>query len=191
GRRRRYGTRTAVRRERRCRREPARAPAVRAWFGTLDLALLAQRLVEHDRDRGREIEAPDMLTRHRDTEDGIGMRGADRRGETAALASEDEQVVLPIAKRRVRARRARREAEEAAGRPSRLESLPVGMTMHVDVPPVVEAGAAKVPVVDGEAERVDQVERRAGGEAEPADRAGILGDLGGDEDDVHRSDLGL
>ena len=50
--------------------------------------------------------------------------------------------------------------------------------------PVVEPGAAAVAVVEVEAQRPDQPEPRPGRDARPADRAGVGGDLGLEEDDV-------
>src|SRR5881397_4083882 len=49
----------------------------------LHLPLLAQRLVEDDRHRGGEVEAPHVLARERDAEAGLGMRVADGGGEAA------------------------------------------------------------------------------------------------------------
>src|SRR5260370_14869875 len=82
----------------------------------LHLPLLAQRLVEDDRHRGGEVEAPYVLARERDAEGGLGVRAADGGGEAAALAPEDEEVVGAEGHRGVRARGARREAEEPARR---------------------------------------------------------------------------
>src|SRR6266699_3913142 len=65
------------------------------------------------------------------------------------------------------------------------ERLPARVLGEPHVRPVIEAGAAEMAVVDREAERIDQVERRGGGEADAADRAGVLRDLGRDQDDVH------
>ena len=57
---------------------------------------------------------------------------------------------------------------------------------HVDEVPVVDAGPAHTVLVDPEAERPDEVERRGRGRAEPGDVARVGRDLGLDEDDVER-----
>src|SRR5262249_8258071 len=110
---------------------------------------------------------------------------ADGGWEPTALAAEDEQVVLPVAERGVGTRGAGREAEEPSGRPCPRERLPARVAGEGDVGPVVEPRAPDVPVVDRESERVDQVETRSGGDAEPADGARVLRDLGCHQDDVH------
>ena len=50
--------------------------------------------------------------------------------------------------------------------------------------PVIQTGALQVAVVDGEAERVHQVEHRVRCPAEAGDGTGVGRDLGFDEDDV-------
>jgi hypothetical protein len=49
---------------------------------------------------------------------------------------------------------------------------------------IVEAGALQLPVLEGEAERLDEVQPRAGVGGEADDVAGIGRDLGMDEDDI-------
>jgi hypothetical protein len=56
--------------------------------------------------------------------------------------------------------------------------------LDVDLFPIIETGAFECPIVDRESEWLDQVERRTGGEAKPADVAGIGRNLRLDEDDV-------
>src|SRR5207253_1009042 len=78
----------------------------------------------NDGDRGGEVQAPDVLAGDRDAEGGVREGRADGGREPAALAAEDEQVVLAVARRGVRARGAGREAEEASGRPRGREGVP-------------------------------------------------------------------
>ena len=52
--------------------------------------------------------------------------------------------------------------------------------------PVIEAGALHLPLVEREAERLDQVQRGAGGKARTPGVAGVPVDLGMHEDDVDR-----
>jgi hypothetical protein len=51
--------------------------------------------------------------------------------------------------------------------------------------PVVKPRALQIPVVQAEAQRLDQVQRRAGGRACPGDVAGILRDFRADQHHVH------
>jgi hypothetical protein len=127
-----------------------------------------------------------MLARERDAERRVGVRRADVGRQAAALAAEDEEVVLAEADRRVGARRARGEAEEPPGPARGEERVPARVAAPADVRPVVEARAAQVPVVDGEAERIDQMQRLVGRHAEAPDRPRVLRDLGRNQDDVHQ-----
>src|SRR5207245_4967373 len=152
-----------------CRAGPSQPPPAaprpgRARARALHLPLLAQCFVEDDRHRSGEVEAPDVLARERDAEGGLRVRAADGGGEAAALAPEDEEVVGAEAHRGVRARGARREAEEPARRTRGEERLPARVPGEPHVRPVVEAGAAEMAVVDREAERIDRGEGRGGGE---------------------------
>ena len=67
---------------------------------------------------------------------------------------------------------------------SSLVLAPPGPWAQVDVFPVVEAGAAHLALVKREPERLDQVQRGAGGEAASAGVAGVPVDLGMHEHDV-------
>jgi hypothetical protein len=64
------------------------------------------------------------------------------------------------------------------------EALPIGMHFEVDVGPVVQSRAAQVAILEGEAQRADQVEARGGGGAKPRRGSGVLWNLRRDEDDV-------
>jgi hypothetical protein len=56
---------------------------------------------------------------------------------------------------------------------------------EVDQRPVVEPGALQVAVLEREAERLDQVQRRAGGGRQARGAAGVVRDLGVHQQDVH------
>ena len=58
--------------------------------------------------------------------------------------------------------------------------------MPLDVLPVIHARALELRVVEFEAERLDQVQRRARGRAQPRHVARVRRDFGFDQDDVHR-----
>ena len=67
------------------------------------------------------------------------------------------------------------------------EMREIEVPAHVDEVPVVDAGPAHTVLVDPEAERPDEVERRGGGRAEPGNVARVGRDLGLDEHDVERA----
>ena len=69
---------------------------------------------------------------------------------------------------------------------SSLVLAPPGPWAQVDVFPVVEAGAAHLALVKREPERLDQVQRGAGGEAASPGVAGVPVDLGIYQDDMDR-----
>jgi hypothetical protein len=81
--------------------------------------------------------------------------------------------------------RFRREEKETRLRfarpPQLLEGIP---EPDVNFLPVIESGPFQGAIVDGEPERLNQMQSRPGGEAEPADVAGIRRDFRLDEDDV-------
>lgn len=117
-----------------------------------------------------------------------GVRGEERLGKTFRLATEDKEVAVPELSVPIGARCFRGEEKPArAGRlrvEKRGERLPDG---HFHLAPVIEPGAAQRTIFQRKAERLDEVQMRAGREAEPADVAGIRRDLGLDENDVkHR-----
>jgi hypothetical protein len=56
--------------------------------------------------------------------------------------------------------------------------------LNFDVLPVVEPGAADLFVIEREAERFDEMEGRARREAETTSCAGVVGNFGGDENEV-------
>ena len=62
--------------------------------------------------------------------------------------------------------------------------LPVIMHAHIDVGPVVEAGAFEIAIVEREAEWADEVEPGERCGAEPRDCAGVGWNLGRDQHDV-------
>src|SRR5262249_19527474 len=76
--------------------------------------------------------------------------------------------------------------EEARFGQRRLERRERLVVVHLGAAPVIEAGAAQVPVVDAKAERLDEVQRTPGGHCQAADAAGVARDLGLDEHDAKR-----
>src|SRR5687767_13511402 len=54
-----------------------------------------------------------------------------------------------------------------------FESVPAGPDAQVDVLPVVEAGTADLPLIERKAERLDEMQRRTGGEARTARISGV------------------
>ena len=116
------------------------------------------------------------------------------RRQAVALTPEDQHVIR--AKRRLTNRRAgasREEAQPLLERSSPLlrgEMCEAGAQVRVhgqiDEVPVVEACAPHPALVQAEPEGLDEVQASAEGRGQAADRARVLGDLGVDEDDVHR-----
>ena len=62
----------------------------------------------------------------------------------------------------------------------------VRVNRQVHEVPVVEARAPHPALVQAEPQGFDEVQASAEGRGQAADRARVLGDLGVDEDDVHR-----
>ena len=56
--------------------------------------------------------------------------------------------------------------------------------MHLDLLPIVHAGALRLRVLKAEAEPANQVERYAGGSTKPGNRARIGGDFGFEKGDL-------
>ena len=110
--------------------------------------------------------------------------------QAAGLAAEDQHDILSSAERRIPelARRlGREEVRLAERRQLALERVPVGPDPQVDVLPVIEAGAFDLLLVERKAERLDEMQRRAGRQAGAAGVAGVPVNLGMNEDDVDAS----
>jgi len=55
-----------------------------------------------------------------------------------------------------------------------------------DLVPVVETGAAQIAIIDGEAERLDELQPAPGDRAQPSDVSGVGRYLRGDQNQVQR-----
>ena len=112
-------------------------------------------------------------------------------GEPARLAPEHEHDVLRRAERRVPEQPLALRREEprlAQRRQLALERLPARPGAQIDVLPVVESRALHLALVEGEAERLDEMQRRPGREAGAPRVAGVPVDLGMHQDDVNTHD---
>src|SRR5436190_11381902 len=112
---------------------------------------LPPRFVDGDSDRVREVEAAHAGT-HRNAQAHSGREfGEDRRGQPGRLASEDENIVLPINTVEERALSARGECVPAP-RASRIECRTAGGPIAVRAPAgvfvVIEPGALELAVVE-------------------------------------------
>ena len=117
---------------------------------------------------------------------------AQLRREADALAAEDQDGALRVAHVPEVARCAGAEEERLAQLGQRgFEGPPVGPHAGLDARPVVEPGAAHLALVEREAQRLDQVELRARGQAGAPGVAGVPVDLGLDEDDVEHPGAGV
>src|SRR5579884_945279 len=115
-------------------------------------------------------------------------------GQATGLAAEDEHDILRLAERRVpkKPRRFRREEERfAEPRQLLLERLPARPHSQIDVLPVVESCALHLALVEREAERLDEMQRRAGGETRPSGVAGVPVNLRMHENDVNHFALSI
>ena len=167
------------------------APGLSVTVSRIELRCLARHLVRRQRPRRREIERAQRRRRP------WGSRARDRpapsriaggsptlsRPKTSTVSSREGGVP-------VRARRRRREEPRLAERRQRArERLPRGPGVQLHARPVVEAGALDVLVIEGEAERLDEVQRGADGERGAAEVARVPVDLGLDEDEVEHAPL--
>ena len=64
--------------------------------------------------------------------------------------------------------------------------LPVRIAAEVEMIPVIHTGAAQMLFIKGKSERIDQMKNASGGNGKPADGSGVLGDFGGDKNDIER-----
>lgn len=77
-----------------------------------------------------------------------------------------------------------------AGRSAGEEFVEILPHPHGDVFPVIETGTANVLVLEGEAQRLDQMQGGTGRQAEPARSSGVVRDFGCDEDQVKHGGRG-
>lgn len=115
------------------------------------------------------------------------MLGEERFRKSARLAAADQEVAgledgVPVGSGSLGGE------EPGAGWRKDGEQIIEGIPeTQLDVFPIIEADAPDLSVVEGESERLDEMEGGAGGEAEPAGGTCIVGNLGMDQDEVeHR-----
>ncbi len=147
---------------------------------------LANGFVKNDTNGRREIKAARVF--HWDRKAFPGMLLEEALGKAAGFTSENEIVFLFEGSAPVRLLYLGGEKVETTlwtALPGQLsEAFPKS---DIDVGPIVEAGAAQGLLFDGKAERLDEVQARAGRKTKSADIARVGRDLRRDEYDVeHR-----
>lgn len=104
------------------------------------------------------------------------------RGAVALVAKKQAIAIgvgdLPKALRRL----GRQEPQPLGPQRTRPESIPVGVLMNIQGPPIVHACATKMAIRDLKTERVDQVKAGARQGTKPAHIARVLGNLGIEKD---------
>src|SRR5687767_3674943 len=171
-----------------CRKAASWRMIVSATIGGKQLfPTLAKRLVDGDADAGREVERSNTRRQdwHRDKPIAISLVKLGR--QPPGLTAEDQRDISADAERRVpyQSRRlGREEIRVAERRQLALERLPVRPDAHVDMLPIVEAGALDLTFVERKAERCDEVQHGARGETGSACITGVPVNLGVDEHDV-------
>ena len=150
---------------------------------------LPQSLVQHHAHRVRQVEAP-HVARHRDPVALLRVLLQDPRRQPVGLVPEDQHAVRLERRVPVVLGRVRREVQAAVAADRVPEREPVLVHPEIGLVPVVEAGALHVLLVQREAERADQVQRRVGGGAEARDVPGVGRDARFDEGDVQGHGVG-
>ena len=146
---------------------------------------MPQHLVEEDSHARRDVERAQRGVVHRQAHEPVAVAFAEALRNADALAPEDEHgpfrvAHLPQVAPRVGAREERLPELRQRG----LERVPRRPDPRLDPLPVVEAGSAHLALVEREAERLDEVQARAGREAGAAGVSRVPVDLGLDERDV-------
>src|SRR6185312_14414804 len=166
------------------RRPPAQLRPV-ARRGCLAPAPLPAGLVDGERHRRRQVQRAELRVSHRD---GDGLRAVARQQvlwQADALAPEDQDRGPRVGHLLKRPHAAGGEEERRPQRRQRaLEVVPARPDLGADARPVVEPGAPDLFVLEREAERTNEVQPRAGGQAGPPGVARVPVDLRLDEDDV-------
>ena len=141
-------------------------------------------LVEDDRDRVTQVQASDRADRW----DRPHMLSAayELGRQPNGLFPEDQRVAGVERRVQIRLWCVRRKQMNSTISVCFLERSERVVTANVHELPVVEPSAANRVVVDGEAERADEMKRGLGRAAGPRDRAGVGRNLRFDQDDVER-----
>src|SRR6266480_706722 len=108
--------------------------------------------------------------------------------QACGFRTEDQHVIFRVPYIGIEYSRFCRESEDASPGEVSATRVPVLVQFQFGNFMVVETGAPKLPVVDGETERLDQMQTCAGIRREPDHVAGVRRDLGLHEDDLkHRA----
>lgn len=147
---------------------------------------LAEGFVGDDGDGAGEVEGADGGGMDGDTEAGVWVCVEDGLWDSAGFRAEDEGIAWEVGDAGVEARGGGgiEPAAGGGGGQCGFAGGPRGVEVEGDGVPVIEAGAAEVAVIEGEAEGLDEVEVGSGGGAEAGDVAGIGGNFGIKEDDM-------
>ena len=124
-----------------------------------------------------------MLAGHGDFEKGVLVARIERLWQSRRFVAEYESVSFFKSAGIERFLSVRREEKQPFGRSGGKVVFPSVVERHVEMGPIVEAGACDRAVVERETEGFDEMERRAQADAESADCAGIVRDFRPQEDD--------
>ena len=141
---------------------------------------------ENERGTVGEIQGPGIGIEHGDSEPVIAVLFQERLGEAGGFAAEDEVIVGAVLGVGVEFGAVGFDEPEAGvGGEALREVGPIFPAVPGELLPVIHAGAFELGIVQFEAEGFDEVEDGLGGGAEAGDVAGVGGDFGFEEDEVH------
>ena len=138
---------------------------------------MPQGFIDHNGDGTGEIEGAYVVGEDGDAQDRIRVGGQQIAWESLGFAAKDEGVAGAVFRLGVEPR-ASGAVEEQPGGLNRIEAcLPGGMNLHLNGIPVVQPRASELGISDGEPQRLDKVQARAGGGTKPCNIARVGGNF--------------
>lgn len=156
----------------------------RRTLGVAPNRLLPHSFEQHDRNGSREVQA--ARAAHRNSNRALGICRKERLRQPFGFPAENEEIAVRERHIVVGPLRFRGDEEPARVRFSRLQLRQRIPDAKIDLFPIIETGPLQLPIVQREAERLDEVQRRTRRETEAADVAGIRRNLRLNENDVER-----
>ena len=145
--------------------------------------VLPQYLIHRDGHRIGEIQRPQVIA-HRDAHAGVGVGKEQILGESPCLLAEHEEDLLGVLHVDVAVLSLGGEVVHRRALVLGVEILQPVVVVDVQLIPVIQPRPLHALVVDGEAQRADEVEGRARGGAGAGDVARVLGNFGLVKNDV-------